>query len=121
MIAVEAKLRRWREALQQAVSYLDFADQAYVALPAAVVDRNNGLVAAAETARVGIIAVHESDLTLMREAPCQVARSADRVWLLSRTVGINDRSAPLQASPAPRPISGTRLTTRVDDSSMCVG
>jgi hypothetical protein len=119
--AVEAKLRRWREALQQAVSYLAFADQAYVALPAAVVEGNNDLVAAAEIARVGIIAVYEKDLTLTLEAPCQVAHSADRVWLLSRTVGIYDGPAPSQTRPVPRRTSGTRLTTRVDDLSTYVG
>lgn len=121
VIAVEAKLRRWREALHQAVSYLTFANQAYVALPSAVVDENNDLARAAEAARVGVIAVDEDNATLTREAPYQSARSADRVWLLSRTVGLPVRSAPSETSTAPRQISGTPAATRVDDLSLCVG
>ena len=121
VIAVEAKLRRWREALQQAVSYLTFANQAYLALPANVVDGNDDLVAAAETARVGVIAVGENDAALAREAPYQDARSADRVWLLSRIVGLPVPSRLSQASTAPQRISGTPAATRVDDWSPYAG
>src|SRR5579863_6294259 len=35
IVAIEAKLARWRDALQQAVEYRRFADFAYVALPEA--------------------------------------------------------------------------------------
>lgn len=35
LVAVEAKLVRWREALDQAVAYRSYADEAYVALPEA--------------------------------------------------------------------------------------
>ena len=32
LIAIEVKLRRWREALEQAIAYREFADEAYVVL-----------------------------------------------------------------------------------------
>ena len=38
VVAVEAKLLRWRDALAQAISYLRFANESYVALPKAVVE-----------------------------------------------------------------------------------
>lgn len=33
IVAIEAKLTRWREALDQAIAYTQYADQSYVALP----------------------------------------------------------------------------------------
>jgi hypothetical protein len=121
VVAVEAKLRRWREAMQQAVSYLTFANQSYVALPSTVVDGNKELAAAAEGARVGIIAVTESGAMVAREAPIGATWSADWVWLLSRTVGLPTRSGPSETSTSLRRISGTRAANRVDDSSLSVG
>ncbi len=47
VVAVEAKLSRWREALAQAVTYRAFANRVFVALPEAVVYSKTGLLAEA--------------------------------------------------------------------------
>jgi len=88
VVAVEAKLRRWREAVRQAESYLRFANRSYVALPWAVIEGNRALASAAKKARVGIISVEEERATLTLDAPVVPTRSADWVWLLSRTIGL---------------------------------
>jgi hypothetical protein len=86
VVAVEAKLRRWREATAQAASYLLFANQSYVALPQEVITNNRALRAAAASARVGVLGVTPNSVQLVRRAPYHRTRSADWIWLLSRTV-----------------------------------
>jgi hypothetical protein len=54
--AVELKLTRWRDALQQAVIYQLCADYVYVALPAAIVARVD--FNQFKAAGVGLLAVH---------------------------------------------------------------
>lgn len=88
VIAVEAKLRRWREALRQAATYRLFANQAYVALPDGVALGNAELVSASISARVGIIAVSPERSIVVREAPWSRIQSADWVWLVARTIGL---------------------------------
>lgn len=86
VVAVEAKLRRWREAIEQAMSYLAFANQSYVALPRQVVTGNIALRTAANRSRVGVLAVDPDGVTIARVAPRHPTRSADWVWLLSRAI-----------------------------------
>jgi hypothetical protein len=86
VVAVEAKLRRWRDAVQQAASYLAFANQSYVALPRVIAERNDALRAACWNARVGLALVEPKRVTLALIAPTHHPRTADRVWLLSRTL-----------------------------------
>lgn len=52
--AVELKLSRWREALAQAMSYLKFADRAYVVLDADRADPDEAMIAAFRASRVGL-------------------------------------------------------------------
>lgn len=92
VVAIEAKLRRWREALAQAAKYRTFANQSYVALPATLVDRNSGLTEACQDSGVGIIAVGGKSASVALEAPTHQTRSPDWVWLLSRTVGVGKGS-----------------------------
>ena len=86
VVAVEAKLRRWREAVGQAAAYLSFANQSYVALPDSIVRENAVLRAAATALRIGILSVGAGSVTVARTAPHHRPRSAEWVWLLSRTV-----------------------------------
>jgi hypothetical protein len=86
VIAVEGKLRRWREAIAQATCYLAFANQAYVALPKQIIEKNDSLHSAAISARVGLLAVSPGGVEIMRPAPRQRIQTADWVWLISRTV-----------------------------------
>ncbi len=86
VVAVEAKLSRWRDAVQQAVSYLAFANQSYVALPRAIAERNDALREACWKGRVGLALVEPRRVTLALIAPTHHPRTADRVWLLSRAL-----------------------------------
>jgi hypothetical protein len=86
VVAVEAKLRRWREAVGQAAAYLSFANQSYVALPDSIVHENEALRAAAAALRIGVLSVGAESVTVARTAPHHRPRSAEWVWLLSRTV-----------------------------------
>jgi DNA-binding Lrp family transcriptional regulator len=52
--AVELKLSRWREALAQGVSYLKFADRAYVVLDADRAEPDEAMIAAFRASRVGL-------------------------------------------------------------------
>jgi hypothetical protein len=89
VVAVEAKLRRWREAVRQAASYLSFANQAYVALPRPVAEGNDELLRVVLRARVGLMAVSPEQVRIVRPAPKHTPRTADRVWLLSRTIPLS--------------------------------
>jgi hypothetical protein len=86
VVAVEAKLRRWREAIGQAAAYHSFANQSYVALPNSIVRGNEALRVAAVALRIGILSVDADNVKLARTAPRQRTLSAEWVWLLSRTV-----------------------------------
>ena len=86
VVAVEAKLRRWREAVGQAAAYLAFANQSYVALPGSIVRGNEALRVATVGLRIGILSVEADNVTLARTAPRHQIRSAEWVWLLSRMV-----------------------------------
>jgi hypothetical protein len=94
VVAVEAKLRRWREAIVQAASYLGFANQSYVALPRQVIKNNTLLRTAAKGSRVGVLAVDPDGVAIIYVAPRHRTRSADWIWLLSRTISMAATSAP---------------------------
>jgi hypothetical protein len=121
VVAVEAKLRRWKEAMEQATSYLKFANQSYVALPSTLVAANKDVAAAASAAQVGVIAVDENGAALAAEAPIQAASSAHWVWLMSRTVGLPTRLSPRDTSTCFGRIVRKPAAIRVDGSPLCAG
>ena len=89
VLAVEAKLTRWREAIEQARDYLRFSMASYVALPESVVRSNSDIVEACKEAQVGLLAVSTDGVRVVwrprrRNAPVK----RDFVRVLSRTVGI---------------------------------
>lgn len=64
LLAIEAKLTRWRDALKQAHVYRRYADESYVAIPrehSAIALKNKGLF---QEAGVGLILVSSSKLKL---------------------------------------------------------
>lgn len=69
IIAFEAKLGRWREALRQAGRNLCFAHRSYVVLPAPVAERASRYPAEFEKRNVGICSVESGSITVMLEAP----------------------------------------------------
>jgi hypothetical protein len=84
VIAIEAKLRRWRDAIRQAAAYRRYADRAFVALPvaAAVLALRHRTEFAA--AGVGLLVVSGKNV----EEALPPASSTDhdwrREWVLSR-------------------------------------
>ncbi len=86
VVAVEAKLTRWREALQQAKNYLTFSNQSFIALPESVVDRNPTIPDACEEAGIGLVAVSPSDVEVVVEPGSTTPEDPRQwVWLLAKT------------------------------------
>jgi hypothetical protein len=71
LIAVELKLSRVQEAIRQARSYLSFADRAYVGLPRSLAHRcaNADRRRRFEAAGVGLLAIGNSEIEVVIEAP----------------------------------------------------
>lgn len=82
--AIELKLRRWREALDQAVSYLKFADRAYVVLDGDQIARDEGMVAAFGASRVGLFMLRAGELTEVVGARAQPCVSPQRVQAVQK-------------------------------------
>jgi hypothetical protein len=71
IVAIEAKLSRWREAVAQARSYLTFADRAFVVLDGNRVTASAALLGAVTAAGVGLVLQHGRILRLIVPAPVQ--------------------------------------------------
>jgi hypothetical protein len=84
VIAIEAKLKRWRDALSQASSYSSFADQVFVALPQPYADLAEKNSAQFEDLGVGILSVSTSSVEVALEAGHQSVHDWKRDFLLSR-------------------------------------
>ena len=85
VVAVEAKLRRWREAMEQAIAYQRFANAAYVALPSdGVHDGGVALRRAAQQHGVGILRVAGHRVTRVADARHRRVKTADFVWIAAR-------------------------------------
>lgn len=88
IVAIEAKLTRWREALSQAKNYLLFANSAYVALPADVILRNCKIAEGCAGEGIGLISVAQGDTRVLLESQRYSPVSAERLWLLNKTAGV---------------------------------
>lgn len=102
VVAVEAKLRRWREAVDQATEYLRFANRSYVALPEETVASTRGLLPLCRSRRVGVIAVSGSRAEVVREAPLHEPKSPGWVWLVARALESGRESRDSTPRRAPR-------------------
>lgn len=87
IVAVEAKLTRWRDAIDQAMTYLAFADESYVALPDSLAGASS-IRGALSQLPLGLISVGRMDSTILRKARRLTPRTPDRFWLLARTTGL---------------------------------
>lgn len=87
IVAVEAKLDRWREALSQAREYLEFANRSVVVLDGARVRATPALLTAFREARVGLWFQCGDRLVQRVAAPRHQARSARRVLAADRLFG----------------------------------
>ncbi|MGH9715475.1 MAG: hypothetical protein ACRD4R_01910 [Candidatus Acidiferrales bacterium] len=85
LIAIEMKLKRWREALDQAIAYRSFADEVHVVMDGAQVRISDSARDAFVSSGVGLI-LH-CDSGFLREVPaCRVmpAPSVDRLFALTK-------------------------------------
>ncbi len=69
VVAVEAKLTRWRDAMHQAYRNTFFADRSYVLLPPAVAYRAAAYVADFDARNVGICAWDGVQIVVVKPAP----------------------------------------------------
>jgi hypothetical protein len=89
VVAIEAKLSRWREAVEQASSYRIFANESYIAMPTDIYVRSGEIWTACRHAEVGALAVRgDGTVDLVFEAPHVTPHSAEWVRLLSSFVGV---------------------------------
>jgi hypothetical protein len=89
VVAIEAKLTRWRDAIEQARDYLRFSTASYVALPESVIERNADIIDSCAEASVGLLGVSAERVHAIAHPPRRNDPSKrDFVRVLSRTVGI---------------------------------
>jgi hypothetical protein len=87
IVAVEAKLSRWQDAVAQAASYLTFADRAYVVVDGNRVRLTPALLAVVDAARVGLVLQHGRVLRHVASAPVQPPpRTPERVLAVTKLV-----------------------------------
>ena len=86
LIAIEAKLLKWRNAIRQALDYRSYADQAYVALPAA--QARVALENREEFSRngVGLLLLQGGRIRIAIQAPYSESHDWRREFILSRIV-----------------------------------
>lgn len=76
VVAIEAKLHRWRDALDQASAYLQFADKAYVLLPEDGAERAGEHHEAFRSRGVGLLSVSGDDIAVVVPAK----KTQDHDW-----------------------------------------
>jgi hypothetical protein len=88
LIAIEMKMKRWREALAQGASYLSFADEAYVVLDGNQVTISAEIFKQFELSPVGLIVQHRERVEKLVDAvPSPLCPSADRVLAIQKLTG----------------------------------
>lgn len=103
VVAVEAKLTRWREAVDQATVYRRFANRSYVALPWETIRAAKGLRSACRGRGLGLVAVSPDRVDVVRTAPVHHPRTPEWVWLVGRALALGDATV-----RPPRARSSTR-------------
>jgi hypothetical protein len=100
--AVELKLRRWREALEQAISYLKFADRAYVVLDADRARCSSGMAQAFRGTDVGLFMLSAGGLTEVvsaREKRCVSVQRVQAVQKICISLTASGRLQPRVGTP----------------------
>jgi len=78
LIAIEAKLSKWRSALHQAYRNRCFADKSYVLLPLKTAELANSYEHEFDRRGVGICCIQDGQITILKEA---VADTPAQPWL----------------------------------------
>lgn len=98
LTAVELKLRRWREALDQAVNYLKFADRAYVVLDGDQIGRDEEMIKAFCESGVGLFMLRGRGLSEVVNARAQSCISPQRIQAVQKICIRLTQSGRLQPS-----------------------
>lgn len=96
--AIELKLSRWREALDQAISYLRFADRAYVVLDAERTAHDDEMIRAFRASRVGLFMLGAGGLADIVPAGEQHCVGVQRVQAVQKICISLTASGRLQSS-----------------------
>ena len=100
IVAIEAKLTKWRDALDQAVLYRRYADQAFVLLPA----QNAGAAMRAradfENAGVGLLVVNDDQIITIFDAAPSAKHDWRRDYVYFRLLS-SEKRPPGQWCPLP--------------------
>lgn len=88
VISIEAKLRRWKDAILQAEEYLSFSDCAYVALPKIIINTNDRIKLACQAKGLGLIAVNSLSSEIILRPKTKRPLSAARVWLMRKAASM---------------------------------
>ena len=87
LIAVEMKMTRWREALNQALRYLDFADEAYVVLDGNQITLTDEIIRAFELSAPGLYIQRGAHAEKVLDAcPVPSMPSADRLLAIHKVL-----------------------------------
>ena len=84
LVAIEAKLRRWRDALSQAVEYKRFADKSYVLLPELHAEVAMRHLDAFEDSEVGLVVYGDYGVRVVLETSVQRDHDWRREYVVSR-------------------------------------
>ena len=104
IVAVEAKLSRWQDAVRQAAEYLTFADRSVVVLDGNQVRESDALLAAVQVAQVGLVMQHGRVLRTVVETPAHAPPlSPARVLALTKLTTERGGRALYVQSPKPAP------------------
>lgn len=80
IVAVEAKMRRWKQALKQATDYLGFADRSYVLLDGNQIASTEGIASECAARGIGLLVMHRFVVRQLQPATlAKPAPSRDRV------------------------------------------
>ena len=84
VLAVEVKLRRWKDALRQAASYARFADRAAVAMESTGIPRGSQRLLVFKRRGIGLCSVSGGDLEwVIPPRQRQVRRCAEREYMIA--------------------------------------
>ncbi|MDB4913923.1 MAG: hypothetical protein JWM95_1567 [Gemmatimonadetes bacterium] len=79
IVAFEAKLVRWKDALEQAETYLRFANRAFVVLDGSQIALSARVVSAFKDSRVGLYLQHDTRTTCVLDAAWHLPLGPDRI------------------------------------------
>lgn len=85
-IAYEAKLKHWREALEQAEEYLNYADESYVVMPSGYLYLAEENLEQFKVRNIGLISVSEVGFHIVVEARAQIKHDWRREFVYSRAI-----------------------------------